>query len=333
MIPVGLTIAGSDPGGGAGIQADLKTFHQFGIYGASAITLVTVQNTRRVSRVELMEVSLVREQIDAVLEDLPPRAIKTGALGSAAIVEAVASSAFGAPLVVDPVMISKHGSPLMDTDARCALRKLLLPQAALVTPNLDEAAELSGMKVDSPAGMRAAAVQIARLGAAAVLVKGGHLEGDAVDVLFHRGQFSEFTAPRLDTRHTHGTGCTYSAAITALLARGLALEEAVGTAKRFVTEAIRTAPGLGEGAGPLNHFAIISFPSMTKVQKHFRLQRPLDESLMGQIAEANSIYGIERIVIEPSREDLLVEYDASRLRAPDVESALLRAGVPVVGIA
>jgi hydroxymethylpyrimidine/phosphomethylpyrimidine kinase len=333
MHPIALTIAGSDSGGGAGIQADLKTFHQFGVYGVSAITLVTVQNTRRVSRVELMEVSLVREQIDAVFEDLPPLAIKTGALGSATIVEAVASSGFAAPLVVDPVTISKHGSPLMDVDARRALRRLLLPKAALVTPNLDEAAELSGMRVDSPEGMRAAAVQIALLGAASVLVKGGHLAGDAVDILFHRGRFTEFTAPRVDTRHTHGTGCTYSAAITALLALGVGMEEAVGTAKRFVTEAIRTAPGLGGGAGPLNHFAIISFPTMTKVQKHFRLQRPLDESLMAQIAEANSIYGIERIVIEPSREDLLVEYDASRLRAPDVESALLRAGVPVVGLA
>lgn len=261
MVPIALTIAGSDPGGGAGIQADLKTFHQFGVYGVSAITLVTVQNTRRVSRVELMEVSLVQEQIDAVLEDLPPQAVKTGALGSAAIVEAVASRVSGAPLVVDPVMIGKHGTPLMDGDARGAVRTLLLPKAALVTPNLDEAAELAGMKVDTPEDMRKAAVRIARLGAAAVLVKGGHLEGEALDILFHRGQFTEFTAPRVDTRHTHGTGCTYSAAITALLARGLGLEEAVGAAKRFVTEAIRTAPGLGEGAGPLNHFAIISFPT------------------------------------------------------------------------
>ncbi len=254
MIPIALTIAGSDSGGGAGIQADLKTFHQLGVYGTSAITLVTVQNTRRVSRVELMEVSLVREQIDAVLEDLPPQAIKTGALGSAAIVESVASSAFGAPLVVDPVMISKHGSALMDEDARCALRRLLLPKAALVMPNLDEAAELTGMEVVNVEHMREAAVRITRLGAAAVLVKGGHLAGDAVDILFCRGQFTEFTAPRVDTRHTHGTGCTYSAAITALLARGLGVEEAVGVAKRFVSEAIRTAPGLGAGAGPLNLF-------------------------------------------------------------------------------
>lgn len=261
MVRIALTIAGSDPGGGAGIQADLKTFHQFGVFGTSAITLLTVQNTRRVSRVELMEVSLVREQIDAVLEDLPPQAIKTGALGSAAIVEAVASRALVAPLVVDPVMMSKHGSPLMDEDARRALRSLLLPKATLVTPNLDEAGELAGMKVDSPEHMREAAVRIARLGSAAVLVKGGHLAGDAVDILFHRGRFTEFAAPRVDTRHTHGTGCTYSAAITALLARGLGLEEAAGTAKRFVTQAIRTAPGLGEGAGPLNHFAIISFPT------------------------------------------------------------------------
>ncbi len=254
MVPIALTIAGSDSGGGAGIQADLKTFHQLGVYGTSAITLVTVQNTRRVSRVQLMEVSLVGEQIDAVLEDLPPQAIKTGALGSAAIVEAVARRTFGAPLVVDPVMIGKHGSSLMDGDARCALRTLLLPKAALVTPNLDEAAEIAGMPVSTPQEMRDAAVRIARLGAAAVLVKGGHLAGDALDILFHRGEFMEFTAPRVNTRHTHGTGCTYSAAITALLARGLGLEEAVGGAKRFVSEAIRTTPGLGGGAGPLNHW-------------------------------------------------------------------------------
>ena len=249
MPPIALTIAGSDPGGGAGIQADLKTFHQLGVYGTSAITLVTVQNTVRVSRVELLVASLVAEQIDAVLEDLPPSAIKTGALGSAEIVEAVASRAFKGPLVVDPVTISKHGYPLLNSAARDAMRTLLLPRAALVTPNLDEAAQLTGIAVDCPESMKEAARR-----PRAVLVKGGHLEGDALDILFAGGQFTDFRSPRIETGHTHGTGCTYSAAIAAFLAHGRGLEEAVGAAKAFITEAIRTAPGLGGGAGPLNHW-------------------------------------------------------------------------------
>lgn len=257
MNPIALTIAGSDPGGGAGIQADLKTFHELGVYGTSVITLITVQNTVRTSRIEILELSLVTEQMDAVLEDLPPRAVKTGALGNAKIVEAIASRTFGCPLVVDPVAIGKHGLALMDRDARDAVRKLLLPRASLVTPNLDEAADLAGMPVDGPESMREAALRIAALGPAAVLVKGGHLRGDAFDLLLHNGRFTEFSAPRIDTRHTHGTGCTYSAAIAAYLARGLQLEEAVRCAKAFVTEAIRTAPGLGGGSGPLNHRARI----------------------------------------------------------------------------
>jgi hydroxymethylpyrimidine/phosphomethylpyrimidine kinase len=255
MIPIALTIAGSDPSGGAGIQADLKTFHQFGVYGAAAITLITVQNTTRVSRVEPLDPALVAEQIDAVLEDTPPHAVKTGALGSGAIIEAVAARAFPCPLVVDPVMISKHGAHLMDGMARLALRDLLLPRATLVTPNLFEAAELAGMAVENPAQMREAAFRMAKSGVGAVLVKGGHLEGDALDVLFRDGVFTEFRSPRIDTRHTHGTGCTYSAAITAFLARGFTVEDAVRRAKPFISEAIRTAPGLGGGAGPVNHWA------------------------------------------------------------------------------
>jgi hydroxymethylpyrimidine/phosphomethylpyrimidine kinase len=256
MPRIALSIAGSDASGGAGIQADLKTFHQLGVYGAAAITLITVQNTVRVSRVEVLDPALVAEQIDAVLEDLPPGAVKTGALGTRAMVEAVAARAFRCPLLVDPVMISKHGAPLMDKAARVALREVLLPRTALVTPNLSEAAELAGMRVENPAGMREAAARIAEFGAGAVLVKGGHLEeGDAIDILFRDGAFAEYRSPRIDTRHTHGTGCTYSAAITAYLARGLTMEKAVGLAKEFVTEAIRTAPHLGSGAGPVNHWA------------------------------------------------------------------------------
>jgi hydroxymethylpyrimidine/phosphomethylpyrimidine kinase len=258
MAPIALTIAGSDPSGGAGIQADLKTFHQLGVYGTSAITLITIQNTTRVSFVQTLDPEVVAGQIDAVLEDLPPQAAKTGALGTSAIIEAVASRwcRLNCPLVVDPVMISKHGAPLIDATARAALRELLIPQAALVTPNLHEAAELAGFPVNDPEQMIAAALKIAQFGPGAVLIKGGHLAGEeTVDLLYHNGVFTEFRAPRIETRHTHGTGCTYSAAITAFLARGLAMLDAVASAKSFIDEAIRTNPGLGAGCGPVNHWA------------------------------------------------------------------------------
>jgi len=251
--PIALTIAGSDPGGGAGLQADLKTFHRFGVYGTSVVTLVTVQNTVRNSRVEVLDSGLVGEQLDAVLEDLPPHAIKTGALGSAAVIEAIAARTFNCPLVIDPVTIGKHGGMLLTAGARSALRRLLLPRAALITPNLAEAAELSNIEVSDLESMRQAALRIAGFGAQSVLVKGGHLEdSDAVDVLLHDGAFTEFRAPRRETRHTHGTGCVYSAAISAGLARRIPLVEAVGAAKAFIQGAIETAPGLGSGAGPLN---------------------------------------------------------------------------------
>jgi len=252
MTRIALTIAGSDPGGGAGLQADLKTFHEFGVFGTSVVTLITVQNTVRTSRVEMLDANLVGEQFDAVLEDLTPHAIKTGALGSAAIVEAIAARAFSCPLVIDPVTLGKHGAPLLNSDARAALRRLLIPRAHLITPNLDEAAELAGIVVCDLASMRDAAKRIADLGAQSVLVKGGHLEDDAIDVLWHQGAFTEFCSPRFESRHTHGTGCTYSAAITAGLARGAQLVDAVRAAKAFIDEAIRTAPRLGAGSGPLN---------------------------------------------------------------------------------
>lgn len=255
MIPIALTIAGSDPGGGAGIQADLKTFHQLGVYGTSAITLVTVQNTVRVSRVETLDPALVVEQIRAVLEDLPPQAAKTGALGGAEIIEAVASIDFGCPLVVDPVMISKHGAPLIAAEARTVLRRLLVPRASLLTPNAEEAADLAGIEVRDIETMREAARRIVGLGAHAVLVKGGHISGDATDVLFDGSDFLELRAPRVETRHTHGTGCSCSAAITAWLARGCSLADSVRGAKSWISEAIRTNPGLGAGYGPLNHWA------------------------------------------------------------------------------
>ncbi len=257
MIPVALTIAGSDPSGGAGIQADLKTFHQFGVYGQAVITLVTVQNTVKVSRVDCLDPQLVQQQIEAVLEDIPPGAAKTGALGNSSIIEVVARmwSASTIPLVVDPVMISKHGASLIAAEAQEALVRLLLPCATLVTPNLHEAAALAGFPVDSLDSMKQAAERILSFGPKAVLVKGGHLSGSATDVLFSGGEFLVLDAVRSHTMHTHGTGCTYSAAITASLAAGMKLEDAVRRAKLFITEAIRANPGLGKGSGPVNHHA------------------------------------------------------------------------------
>jgi hydroxymethylpyrimidine/phosphomethylpyrimidine kinase len=263
---VALTIAGSDPSGGAGIQADLKTFHQFGVYGEAVITLLTVQNTWRVDRVETMPPALVIDQLRAVLEDIPPAAAKTGALGTVEMVEAVSEAArdFAFPLVVDPVMISKHGAPLVSPEAREAIAERLAPAAALITPNLEEAAALTGIRIAGVADMRRAAEALVRAGSRAALVKGGHLKDAATDVLFDGREWHEFPAPRVDTPNTHGTGCTYSAAITAELARGTALVEAVGRAKRFMNEAIRTNPGLGHGSGPVNHFASAAFTAETQ---------------------------------------------------------------------
>lgn len=256
---VALSIAGSDPSGGAGLQADLKTFHRIGVYGEAVVTLITVQNTRGVTRVEVLAPDLVLEQIHAVCSDIPPHAAKIGALGSQAVVEAVASAAqtFTFPLVIDPVMISKHGAPLIEKAAQQALAACLIPRAFLLTPNLEEATVLAGFSVTDIASMREAAEKLVSLGAKNVLIKGGHLDADVVvDVLFEpQHGFHEFSTPRIATRHTHGTGCTYSAAITAELAKGARLRDAIGKAKEFITAAIRTAPGLGSGTGPLNHHA------------------------------------------------------------------------------
>ena len=256
-IPVALTIAGSDPSGGAGIQADLKTFHQLGVYGEAAITLITVQNTCGVQSIECLSGHLVAAQIQAVLDDIPPAAAKTGALGSREIIENVAAMAarFSFPLIVDPVLFSTNGKPLLAAGALEAFQADLLPHAFLLTPNLDEAAVLTGLPVCDLRSMRAAAEKLGTLGPRAVLVKGGHLTGNATDVLFYKGEFLEFPALRIETRHTHGTGCTFSAAITALLAAGNDLETSVRKAKQYITEAIRSSPGLGRGAGPVNHHA------------------------------------------------------------------------------
>jgi hydroxymethylpyrimidine/phosphomethylpyrimidine kinase len=265
-LPIALTIAGSDPSGGAGIQADLKTFHQFGVYGQAVITLLTVQNTRRVERVQVMSPSLVADQIRAAVSDIRPAAAKTGALGNAAVIQAVAEEAkrFRFPLVVDPVMISKHGAPLMAADAHEALCRDLLPHCFLLTPNLHEAGAITGEEIDDLNGMRDAAQRIAEMGPQAVLIKGGHLEGDARDLLLWQGSFHEYPSERIETQHTHGTGCTFSAAITACIARGYELPRAVAVAKRFITEAIRSNPGLGAGNGPVNHFARVDSPGQEK---------------------------------------------------------------------
>lgn len=256
-IPIALTIAGSDSGGGAGIQADLKTFHAFGVFGASALTAVTVQNTRGVSGVHPVPVSVVRAQIRAVAEDLPPAACKTGMLATAELVRAVADSIREHRLggfVLDPVMVATSGDRLLAPDAERTIVEALLPLAALVTPNLGEAAILTGQRVDDEEGMRRAAEALVGMGAGAALLKGGHLAGsELVDVLWDGREWREWRRPRIDTRHTHGTGCTLSAAVAAGLAHGRPLARAVDDALGYVARAIAAAPGLGSGHGPLNH--------------------------------------------------------------------------------
>ena len=254
MTKVALTIAGSDPSGGAGLQADLKTFHQHGVFGTSVVTLLTVQNTQTVREVRFLEPAFVLSQLDAVLEDVPPAAAKTGALGSAPLIQAVAQQAanFPFPLVVDPVMVSKHGAPLLEQEAIAVLRETLLPRAFLVTPNWAEASLLAEITVQDRTSMERAAQKIAALGARHVLIKAGADSHEATDLLWSDGTALWLSAERIDTRHTHGSGCVYSAAITARLALGESLPDAVKHAKRFITRAIASHPGLGRGLGPVN---------------------------------------------------------------------------------
>lgn len=253
-----LTIAGSDSGGGAGIQADLKTFTALGVYGASAITSVTAQNTVGVSAVHDLPPDFVALQIDLVASDIGVDAAKTGMLSNAAIVHAVAESIVRNHidcLVVDPVMAAKSGDPLLRTEARVCLIQELLPLAYVVTPNLPEAELLTGMTIANLEHMAEACRTIHALGPRHVLVKGGHLESEeATDLLFDGNAFHTFTSPRIATQNTHGTGCTYSAAITAYLAKGHNVTTAVERAKDYLTEAIRRALPLGAGHGPLNHY-------------------------------------------------------------------------------
>lgn len=258
--PRALSIAGSDSGGGAGIQADLKTFSALGVFGMTAVTAVTVQNTKGVWGYETLSPGLVGDQIRAVATDLGVDAAKTGMLASAAIVEAVADAVAETRipnLVVDPVFVSKHGHALLEDDAVQALRERVLPLATIVTPNLPEAAGLAGFPVGTREDMERAATAILAMGPAAVLVKGGHLEGsDRADDLFFDGrQVAWVGGERIDTPHTHGTGCVLASAIAAHLARGESLPDAVRRAKTFVTEAIRHALPLGQGIGPVDPLA------------------------------------------------------------------------------
>ena len=257
---VALTIAGSDSGGGAGIQADLKTFARFGLFGTSVITAITAQNTVGVRASERVSPALVREQIDAVAEDLRPAAVKSGMLFDAEIVRAVAAGVREhrlSPYVLDPVMAATSGDPLLESDAVEAIVSELFPLATLVTPNLDEASLLVGAPVRDVAAMELAArTMVERFGARAALVKGGHLDAPTLVVVFYDGSaMRQFTHPRIDTTSTHGTGCTLSSAIAALLATGYPLEDAIDASLDFVHRAIASAPGLGAGHGPLNFFA------------------------------------------------------------------------------
>ncbi len=252
-----LIIAGSDSGGGAGVQADIKTVTVLGGYAASAITAITVQNTLGVFGVHPILVEVVKAQAQAVLDDIGADAIKTGMLGDRVMVEAVAQvldRAAGVPAVIDPVMIAKGGASLLAADAVSAIQSLLIPRAALLTPNAPEAHALTGLPVDDLDGQRRAGEALLKAGAKAVLMKGGHVAGDRViDLLLTPSGETLLEGPRIDSRHTHGTGCTLASACAAGLAQGLSLEDAVARAWAYVAEAIRHAPGFGAGHGPLDH--------------------------------------------------------------------------------
>jgi hydroxymethylpyrimidine/phosphomethylpyrimidine kinase len=253
-----LTIAGSDSGAGAGIQADLKTFASLGVYGTSVLTAVTAQNTVEVAAIAEVPEEVVIAQIDTVLEDIGANAVKTGMLSSTTIIQNTADrlEAWGIPyLVVDPVMVSKGGTPLLQRQAVAAVKKDLLPFATIVTPNIAEAEVLSRREVKTLEDAREAAKIIHEFGPRIVIVKGGHLEGPVVDLVYDGTDFLPMEGERIDTRNTHGTGCTFSAAITALLAHGIETLEAIHLAKRYIENALRHSYAIGEGHSPVNHFA------------------------------------------------------------------------------
>jgi hydroxymethylpyrimidine kinase/phosphomethylpyrimidine kinase len=253
-----LTIAGSDSGGGAGIQADLKTITVLGAYGMSVVTALTAQNTTGVQGVYDIPADFVEKQFDSVVSDIGVDAAKTGMLSSSVIILAVAGKIreYGIErLVVDPVMVAKGGAPLLREEAKAALIRELVPLALVITPNIPEAEALSGMEIRDAAGMKDAAAAISRLGARNVVVKGGHLEGEALDILYDGRQYHSYSSERISTGDTHGTGCTYSAALAVNLASGMSVEDAVRSAKEYITEVIRFSLRIGRGHGPTNHFA------------------------------------------------------------------------------
>ncbi|MCD6323790.1 MAG: bifunctional hydroxymethylpyrimidine kinase/phosphomethylpyrimidine kinase, partial [Desulfurococcales archaeon] len=263
-LPVAITIAGVDSGGGAGVAADLKTFAALGVHGALAVTSLTAQNTVEVRAIQDLDPEMVEAQVEAVADDLGIDAGKTGMLSNESIIKAVARvvGKYGFPLVVDPVMIAKSGAKLLRDEAIKALIDQLIPKAAVVTPNAPEASRLTGIDVkDLRTAREAAQAIVEELGAEAAVVKGGHLSSEySIDVLYFRGDFEEFRAPRIDSGTTHGTGCSFSAAIAAGLAKGLRVPEAVGEAKRFITEAIKYGLALGAGHGPVNPTAWVAIP-------------------------------------------------------------------------
>lgn len=252
-----LTIAGSDSSGGAGIQADLKTFSAVGTYGMSVITAITAQNTQGVFLVEELSNEIVEKQIEVVFEDIPPKAVKIGMVSSPDIVKVIVDNLkkYNTEyLVVDPVMISKSGYSLLRPEAKKNLIELLIPMAYITTPNIPEAEEITGMHIETIEDMKVAGQKILEFGPKYVLMKGGHLEGDAIDVLIGKDTFKVYKQERLDRKNTHGTGCTLSSAITAHLALGYNIEEAVELSKAYITEAIRSSFDIGKGVGPVNHF-------------------------------------------------------------------------------
>ncbi|MET7735599.1 bifunctional hydroxymethylpyrimidine kinase/phosphomethylpyrimidine kinase [Streptomyces sp. NPDC005402] len=255
MKPLVLTVAGSDSGGGAGIQADLKTMLALGVHGMSVVTAVTAQNSHGVQGAWELPVEAVRAQYRAVVDDIGVQAVKTGMLASAELVEAVAEliDATDAPAVIDPVGVSKHGDSLLASSALDSVRRRLLPAATVATPNLDEVAQLTGVRVESEIHLRDAADAVLSYGPKWVLIKGGHLPGDAVDLLTDGSEEHWLRAPRLDNRHTHGTGCTLASAIASQLAKGRSVPEAVTAAKEYVTGAIAAGFALGGGIGPVDH--------------------------------------------------------------------------------
>lgn len=269
LVPKALTIAGSDSGGGAGIQADLKTFTVLGVFGMSAVTAVTVQNTEGVFGIYDIPVEGITGQVDVIFRDLGADAVKTGMLSQPEVIEAVAERIRYwkvEKLVVDPVMVAKGGAHLLAEEAKQSLRDVLLPLALCITPNIPEAEAILGTRIESRADMEAASRQLVHeLGVRSVVLKGGHLQEEESADLFYDGQeLRWYTSPRVQTRHTHGTGCTFSAAITAQLAKGQPLTEAIATAKRYISAAITHALGIGKGHGPTNHWAYEAYESVEK---------------------------------------------------------------------